>query len=61
MNTVKPMLSTLDRPLAMLVRQIVCSRYQTVILLHEGIVLTTVKIDHMKISVSEEIRFERRR
>ena len=47
-NTVKPMLSTLDRPLAMLVRQIVCSRYQTVILLHEGIVLTTVKIDHME-------------
>ena len=46
-NKLKPMLSTLDRPLAMLVRQIVCSRYQTVILLHEGIVLTTVKINPM--------------
>ena len=45
---VRPKLSSLDRPLAMLVRQIVCSAYQTVILLHEGIVLTTAKISALE-------------
>lgn len=45
---VKPYLDTLDRPLALVVRQIVCSRFQTVLLLHEGIVMTTIKRDGNK-------------